>query len=177
MRTLLIVLVVILAIILVVLLVLLGIVLVRFGRRSYQRNSGLERQRGAAKQSRMSGFDRLKGAERQLVAAQRELVQRGAPDEAQAIERLRSQMSTLADRLRYATYGYAPLDSASPIREAELGDLQQRDANTIADAQQIADVAEVVHRSAADGRSLDLLPLRSALDLLQESLDRRKAVN
>jgi biopolymer transport protein ExbB/TolQ len=98
------ILIIVLVIAVVLVLVLVAVIMVRFGRRTYQRYSGLEHQRGAAKQARDAGADRLKSAERQLVEAQRELVSRGDHDEAQAIERLRSRLSTLADRLRYATY-------------------------------------------------------------------------
>jgi hypothetical protein len=58
-----------------------------------------------------------------------------------------------------------------------LADLQQRDSDTIGDAQGIAEFAEAIRCRTADGTSPDLGPLASALDLLQESLDRRKAVN
>src|SRR5437016_1159743 len=81
----------------------------RFARRAYQRYSGLEQQRAAAKRSRDRGVDRLKDAERELVRAQRELIASGHHQDAQAIERLRLRVTTAADRHRYATYGYAPL--------------------------------------------------------------------
>jgi hypothetical protein len=170
------VLIVVLLIIVVAVLVLLTVIAVRWGRRSYQRYSGLERQRGSAKQARMAGTDRLKGAERHLIEAQRELVERGEHKTAQAIERLRVRLSTLADRLRYATYGYSPIGSPNPIRESELAELQERDAETISEAQAIVELAERIH-SKASGDNLDLQPLQSALDHLQATLDRRRAVS
>ena len=168
---------IIIAIAVIVVLVLLAIVLLRGGRRSYQKYTGMERQRGAAKQSRVAGADRLKSAERKLVEAQRVLVGRGAYDEAQAVERQRMRLSTQADRLRHATYGYSPVGSTNPVHEAELAELQQRDADTIGDAQGIADIAENVCRAATEGLNPDLGPLKSSIDLLQESLDRRKAAS
>jgi hypothetical protein len=149
----------------------------RFGRRNYQRYSGLEHQRGAAKQARAAGADRLKGAERQLVEAQRELVMIGEHDGAQAIERLRTRLSTLADRLRHATYGYSPLGSPNPVREAELAELQERDAETITEAQGIVDLSEKVSSTARAGQVPDLEPLRAALEHLHATLDRRRAVS
>jgi hypothetical protein len=47
---------------------------------------------------------------------------------AQAVERIRVRLSTAADRHRYATQGYAPLESPIPVQEAELAELQARDA-------------------------------------------------
>ena len=73
-------LVVILLVAAVLALVLLAIILFRFGLRSYQRYSGLERQRGAAKQARTAGTDRLKSAESHLIDAERELAVRGEND-------------------------------------------------------------------------------------------------
>src|ERR1700722_2850917 len=113
----------------------------RFGHRTYQRYSGLEHQRAAAKQSRDAGVDRLKDAERLLVRAQCDLIARGDHQNAQAIERVRVRLPTPADRHRYATYGYAPLHSPNPVQEAELAELQSRDAETISDAQMITDLA------------------------------------
>ncbi len=170
-------LIIVLLVLLVAALIVLAVVLVRLARRGYQRYTGLERQRDSAKQSRVAGADRLKGAERRLVEAQRVLGARRAHSDAQDVERLRSRLSTLADRLRYATYGYSPLGSANPVRENELAEIQQNDADTIADAQAIRDTADEICRRASAGETPDLVPLASALDLLQESLDRRRAAS
>lgn len=168
------VLIIVLVVLVLIVLAILGVVVVRWVRRTYQRYSGLERQRDSAKASRVSGADRLKSAERKLVEAQRAL---GVGAEAQAIERQRTRLSTLADRLRHATYGYSPIGSANPVGAGELADLQQRDADTIADAQGIADLAEDIRQNALTGQTPNLSPLTAALDLLQESLDRRRAVS
>jgi len=170
------VLIVILLALLVVVLVLLAVVLFRWGRRSYQHYSGLERQRDSAKQSRVAGADRLKTAERKLVEAQRDLAVLGKHAEAQEIERQRFRLSTLADRLRHAVYGYSPVGSPRPVREEELAELQQRDTDSIADSQMIADLAHEIRQGAATGSNPDLGSLTSALDLFQESLDRRRPV-
>ncbi len=176
MKTAIIVIVVVLVVIVVVAL-LIGLALGRFGLRSYQRYSGLERQRGAAKRARTAGVDRLKEAERRLVAAQRDLAAHGEPKQAQAVERLRVRLSTAADRHRYATHGYAPLGSATPVREEELAELQARDADTIGDAQHIDDLCAEIASSAASSSTPDLAPLEQALDRLAASLDRRKALS
>lgn len=160
----------------VVVVVVLVVFVARRGQREYQHYSGLERQRAAAKQSRDAGVDRLKDAERHLVAAQRELIGRGEHIPAQAIERLRTRLSTMADRHRFATHGYAPLNSANPVQEAELADLQERDSEAITDAQMISDLSETVEKSSRDGRTPELGPLESALDHFTATLDRRKAM-
>jgi hypothetical protein len=168
--------VVILVIIALVLLALLAAVAARFARRSYQHYSGLEHQRGSAKQARLASVDRLKDAERSLVTARRELAERSGHVEAGQLERLRLRISTLADRLRYASYGYSPLGSPDPIREPELERLQQKDSSAITDAEHIAELARRVATDADTGAAPDLEPLRSALDLFEESLDKRTEV-
>jgi hypothetical protein len=170
-------LIVVLLVAVVAVLVLLVVVIVRFGRRSYQRYSGLEHQRGAAKQARETAADRLKNAERHLIEAQRELIARREYDGGQAIEHLRTRLSTLADRLRHATYGYSPVGSPNPIREAELAELQERDSETITEAQIILELAQQVNSGARDGENPpDLKPLRAAVDHLLATLDRRRTV-
>ena len=162
------------AFVLIVLVILIGL---RFARRGWQRFSGLERQRSSAKQARDSGTLRLKTAERYLVEAQRELASHSALVEAENVDRLRLQLSTLADRLRTATYGYTPLGSPNPVREAELAELQQRDSDTIEEAQLIVDIAAGVRTTAREGGTPDLTQLRTALDHLRTSIDHRRAVN
>lgn len=157
-------------------LVVVGLVMARGLRRGYQRYTGMERQRDAAKESRVAGADRLKGAERHLISAQRDLASHGKPADAQALERLRSRLSTLADRLRHAAYGYSPVGAANPIHEDALAELQRRDAEMIEDASDIAEACSRVAEQAANGELGDLVALRLALDRLQESLDRRRSV-
>jgi hypothetical protein len=165
-----------LIVILIIAVVVLAIAAGRFGRRGYQRYSGLERQRAAAKQSRDSGVDRLKDAERELLGAQHALIARGDHGDAQAVEALRVRLSTAADRHRYALHGYAPLGDPNPIREAELSELQARDGETIADAQLIRDLTGQMSDAVSDGESPDLTALSTAVDHLIARLDRRKAL-
>jgi hypothetical protein len=157
--------------------VLLAVVLLRGSQRTYQKYSGLDRQRTAAKQSRVTGANRLKTAERHLVEAQRELAERKEFAQAQEIERLRTQLSMLADRLRHAAYGYSSIGSPNPMKEAELAELQERDADIIIDAEGISDLAEQVRTEATAGRAPDLEILKAALDNFRTTLDRRRAVN
>jgi len=170
-------LIVIVLLLLVLVTVLVALAAWRFGRRSYQRYSGLEQQRAGAKRSRDAGVDRLKDAERELVRAQRDLIAHGRHHDAQAIERVRVRLTTAADRHRFATWGYAPLADANSIREAELAELQARDSETIGDAQLVSDLVRQLSRSAADGTALDLSALDVAVAHLTATLDRRKAVS
>jgi hypothetical protein len=143
------VLIVVLVIAVIAALVPVAILVARLGRHSYQRYWGIERQRGAAKQARDAGTDRLKSAERHLLEAERELVTLGEHDQVQAIERLRTKLSTLADRLRYANYGYSPVGSSNPVREPGTGGRAARTRRrTISDAQAIVELAENVSSMA-----------------------------
>jgi type II secretory pathway pseudopilin PulG len=146
-------LIVVLVILVIVALVLVAVLVTRFGRRNYQRYSGLERQASAAKRARDAGADRLKSAERHLVEAQRELVTIGEHDQVQAIERLRTRLSTLADRLRYAAYGYSLLGSPNPGargRARRAAGTRRRDDHG---DQSIVELSEHVSSTAEPGRS------------------------
>ena len=118
---------------------------------------------------RVTGADRLKRAERHLIEAQRALVERNEFAGAQTIEGQRKHLSTLADRLRYANYGYSPFGSNRSVREAELAELQQRDSDTIADAQAIVELTDAARTSAKAGEIPHLGMLTTALDDLSDS--------
>jgi hypothetical protein len=175
-KTILIILAVVIVVVIIAL-VVLAVAAGRFGRRAYQRYSGLEHQRAAAKRSRDAGVDRLKDAERGLVQAQRELIARGKTADAQTVERLRLRLTTATDRHRYALHGYAPLRDPNPIQEAELAELQARDADAIEDAQLIKELASGASSAAAEGKALDLSSLEAAVDHFVASLDQRKAMS
>lgn len=165
-----------LVVVVIVAVVVLAVVLGRLGRRSHQRYSGLEQQRASGKQSREAGVDRLKQAERQLVDAQRALIDRGEHGPAQETERIRRRISTVADRQKSASYGYAPLGSPTPIQESELADLQAHDEAAVLDAETIVDLARTFAASVRAGDTPDLEPLRAAVQDFEDSLDRRKRV-
>lgn len=169
-------LIIILLVAILVAVVVLVVFVARRGQRSYQRYSGLERQRASAKQSRDAGVDRLKDANGYLVETQRTLIARGDHGAAQDVERLRSKLATMTDRTRFATHGYAPLDSPNPVREEELAELQAHDAETITDAQLVTDLCQQLSAAAHAGETLDLQPLESALGHLSSRLDARKAL-
>ncbi len=156
---------------------LLTVIALRGGRRGFQRYSGLQRQRGGAKQTRMAGYDRLKNSERYLVEAQREMSRKGDHVGAEDIEKLRVPLSTLADRLRAAEYGYSPLGSPNPVREAELAEIQARDADIMVETEAISDLTRGIRDQSRDAQVRDLRVLAMALDHLRESLDRRRKVN
>lgn len=171
------ILVVILIMLFLAILGLLTVIALRGGRRGYQKYSGLQRQRGSAKQTRMAGYDRLMSAERHLVEAQREMSGRGEHGGAQEIEKLRVPLSTLADRLRSAEYGYTPLGSDNPVREAELAEIQARDADIMTETETISNLTREIRDQSRDAQVPDLRTLATALDHLRESLDRRRKVN
>jgi type II secretory pathway pseudopilin PulG len=176
MKTLLIILLVVIAIAIVAAIAVLLVFVARRGQREYQKYSGLEHQRAAATQSRQSGVDRLKDANRYLVDAQRSLIARGDHAPAQDVEHLRTRLSTLADRTRFATHGYAPLGSPNPVRDAELAELQAHDAETITDAQMVTDLCQQLSASVHAGDTLDLHPLEAAVGHLSSRIDARSAL-
>lgn len=154
---------------------LVAVIAARWGRRSYQRYSGLERRRAAAKRGRLAGADRLLGAGQYLTEAQRLLADAGGYQQAQAIERSRIRLSTMADRHRRATYGYAPLGSPNPIRKPNLPTC----SNATPTPSPTPRPSPSWPRSSATRPGQDARPAcgscKGALDDLEMALNRRKA--
>jgi hypothetical protein len=175
MKTVLIVLIVLLVLVAVVGALLVGFT-ARLGREKYQQYKGMERQRESNKELRMSGYERLSDAGRQLIEAERALTNRGELAAARDIERLRVRVSTVADRMRYATHGYAPLSATRPVREDGLAALQEHDADALRDADELAEHSREIRGASSAAEPVDLTPLVAMLERLESGLDRRRTV-
>jgi hypothetical protein len=168
---------IIVGVVVVLLLIALLVALVRIGRRGWQRYSGLERQRASAKAYRVDGADRLKVAERRMTELERALASEGRLETMQAAEQLRRRLSTCCARFRHAEYGWTPIGAHRPVRETEMSELQERDADLMGDADRIAELVTSLHSSARDDGNLDLEILQTAIEEFESALDRRRKVN
>ena len=79
--------------------------------------------READKQVRVFVAEQLHGLLRELEPAQRRLADAGRREPLPPLDRIARQLSTLADRIRYASYGFAGVFAAQKIRERELAAL------------------------------------------------------
>ncbi len=90
----------------------------------YQDREGL---RETDKQVRVHMADLLNELNRIVEGAERRLAEAGRLDRLPAIDRVARRLSTLADRVRYASYGFAGVFDLHKIRETELAALHRFD--------------------------------------------------
>lgn len=98
------------------------------GWSGYQKR---QKRRQADKLLRQTLADKLEAQRRRLNTAQKELLERGRLDLVDDVESASTQLKTFADRVRFASYGYAGLFDAVKIRENELKQLYDFDAALI----------------------------------------------
>lgn len=91
----------------------------------YQDREGL---READKRVRTYLAESLAGLARDLEPAQRTLSEAGRVDRLPAVDRVGRLLRTAADRVRYASYGFAGVFDLHKIREPELATLHDFDA-------------------------------------------------
>jgi hypothetical protein len=95
------------------------------GVGAYQDREGL---RDTDKRVRTYLGELLGGVAKQLEPAQQRLVGDRRLDHMPALERIARQIATLADRVRFASYGFAGVFALHKIRERELAELHECDA-------------------------------------------------
>ena len=91
----------------------------------------LEGMREADKQVRVYLAEQLHSLLRELEPAQRRLADAGRLERLPPLDRIARQMSTQADRVRYASYGFAGVFAARKIREGELAALHDFDLQLV----------------------------------------------
>lgn len=95
------------------------------GWSGYQKR---QKRRQADKLLRETLADRLAAQRRRMNVAQKKLLKRGRLDLVGDVESAQTQLKTFADRVRFASYGYAGLFDAVKIEEDELKQLYDFDA-------------------------------------------------
>jgi len=94
----------------------------------YQDREGL---RETDKQVRMHLADLLTDLNRIVEGAERRLTEAGRLDRLPALDRVARLVSTLADRIRYASYGFAGVFDLHKVRETELAALHRFDLDLL----------------------------------------------
>jgi hypothetical protein len=98
------------------------------GVSTYQDREGL---RDTDKRVRTYLAELLGNVGKDLEPAQQRLVRERRLDQMPALERLGRQIATLADRVRFASYGFAGVFALHKIRERELAELHDCDARLL----------------------------------------------
>jgi hypothetical protein len=98
------------------------------GLGRYQDREGL---READKRVRTYLAELLADLGREIEPAQRLLAEAGRLDRLPSLDRIGRQVATLADRIRFASYGFAGVFAAHAIRERELVGLHDFDLRLI----------------------------------------------
>ncbi len=142
------------------------------GLGRYQDREGL---READKRIRTYVAELLANLGRELEPAQRRLADERRLDRMTALDRLGRQVATLADRMRFANYGFAGVFAAHKIREAELAALHGFDVRLVEEIPRL----QVLLKSVAEAAGRDngfAEAVRAAEDgvrHLEETLDER----
>jgi len=132
------------------------------GVRGYQDREGL---READKQVRTHVADQLAILGRSLEQATRRLADAKRLERLPAIDRLSRVVATVADRIRYASYGFAGVFDQHKIRGAELAALHQFDLGLVEGLARLRGAVQAVADATADDARLD-----AAISAAEESL-------
>ena len=142
------------------------------GLGKYQDREGL---RDADKRIRTYVAELLGNLGRELEPAQRRLTEERRLDRLTALDRLGRQLITLADRTRFASYGFAGVFAAHKIREAELAALHAFDVRLVEEIPRLQvllkTVAEATRRD--DGFADTVRAAEDGLRRFEETLDER----
>ena len=132
------------------------------GLRGYQDREGL---RETDKQVRTHVADQLAILGRPLEQATRRLAEAKRLERLPAIDRLSRLLATLADRTRYASYGFAGVFDQHKIRGPELAALHQFDLGLVEALAQLRGALQAVADATGDATALD-----AAIGAAEESL-------
>lgn len=138
----------------------------------YQDREGL---RDTDKRLRTYLAELLGNVGRELEPAQRRLVRDRQLDHLPTLERLGRQIATLADRVRFASYGFAGVFALHKIRERELAQLHDCDARLMEEVPRLQSVMQAVAGAAGheDGFAGAAEAAEDALRRFERSLDER----
>jgi hypothetical protein len=137
-----------------------------------------ELRRDADKKLRESIANALENDRRKLTALQRDMVSAGRLRDLPEMERAVGRLQLLIDRIRTASYGYAPFYDAQEIRETELDRLIAFDQQMADQVARIGERIDGVGAALASAGDFDaaLAALLNDLTLLHEQFDQREQV-
>ncbi len=114
-----------------------------------------QKRRQADKLLRETLADKLNAQRRRMDSAQKKLLSHGRLDLVGRMESAVTQLKTFADRVRFASYGYAGLFDAVKIREAELKQLYDFDAALFEYVERLDKANDHLHRAISEGEGLE----------------------
>lgn len=142
------------------------------GLGRYQDREGL---RETDKRVRVYVAELLGNLGRELEPVQRRLTEERRLDRLPALDRLGRQLNTLADRTRFANYGFAGVFAVHKVREAELAALHGFDLRMVAEVPRVQTLLTAVAEAAGheNGFADALRAAEDGLRHLEETLDDR----
>ena len=137
----------------------------------YQDREGL---RETDKRVRVLLADQVVEVARTLEPAERRLLDAKRLERLPALDRVRRRLATSADRLRFASYGFAGVFDLHKIREAELSELHQFDLSLLEKIATLRKQVEGLAAAAADAGFAEVLATAdAALEQFDRTLDER----
>lgn len=122
------------------------------GWSGYQRR---QKRRQADKLLRETLADKLEAQRRRMDGAQKKLLQRRRLELVDDVESAVTQLKTFADRVRFASYGYAGLFDAVKIGEAQLEQLYDFDAALIDYVQRLDVANDRLREAISQGEAIE----------------------
>jgi uncharacterized protein (DUF3084 family) len=114
-----------------------------------------ERRREADKLLRETLVTKLGEQRRRLNTAQKKLLSHGRLDLLDDLESAVTQLKTFADRIRFASYGYAGIFDAVKIREEELNQLYAYDAALVDYVDRLDTANDHLRTAISEGEGLE----------------------
>jgi len=142
------------------------------GLGRYQDREGL---READKRVRTYLAELLAGLGREIEPAQRLLAEAGRLDRLPSLDRIGRQVATLADRIRFANYGFAGVFAAHAIRERELAGLHDFDLRLLDEIPRLQSGVRVLAETADQERGFAeaLQAAETAVRHCEQTVDER----
>jgi hypothetical protein len=122
------------------------------GWSGYQKR---QKRRQADKLLRQTLADKLDAQRRRMDTAQKKLLEHGRLDLVDDVESAVTQLKTFADRIRFASYGYAGLFDAVKIRESELKQLYDFDAALIDYVERLDTANDHLQEAISQGEAIE----------------------
>jgi hypothetical protein len=142
------------------------------GLGRYQDREGL---RDADKRVRTYLAELLAGLGREMEPAQRLLVEAGRLDRLPSLDRIGRQVATLADRIRFARYGFAGAFTGRAMRERELAGLHDFDLRLLEEIPRLQLLVRALAETASreSGFAEALQAAEAAVREFEQTVDER----
>jgi len=130
------------------------------GWNGYQKR---QKRRQSDQLLRKTLADKLEAQRRRLDTAQKDLLEHGRLDLVDDVESASTQLKTFADRVRFASYGYAGLFDAVKIREQELEQLYNFDAALVDYVERLDTANDHLREAISQGEGVE-----ETIEVIQE---------